>query len=149
MNAWPWLFFSGPTTRRIARLTACAGLGTLAAACVGDPVGAARIDPASPIAADATRLVKANRRVPTFAQIPPAPKDVRLPRAFRSAVVDTEAARDRLIAATGPGAWTLTGTEGFADRASAQADDEAVSARDTEGFARTGRERATPPPPAR
>jgi hypothetical protein len=149
MNAWPWLFLNHPVARKAARLSACVGLGVVATACVGDPVGSARIDPASPIAGDATRLVKVNPRFPTFAQIPAAPTDVRPPQAFRRAVEDTRAAGDRLVAETAPSTWSLTGTERFADRATAEVNDDTAAPRDTEGFARSGRERATPPPPPR
>jgi hypothetical protein len=150
MNAWPWLFLNDRTARKVARLTACAGLGALGAACVGDPVGRAHLAPSSPVAADAARLVRANHKFPTFAQIPAAPKDVRAPAAFRSAVTDAETARDQLLAETAPNTWTLSATEHFAAGANAHAsDDDDVTSRDTEGFARTARERATPPPPPR
>jgi hypothetical protein len=64
-------------------------------------------------------------------------------------VAETESARDKLIAETAPQTWTLTGTERFASRAKAAVNEEEVAPRDTEDFARTARERATPPPPPR
>jgi hypothetical protein len=149
MNGRP-LVFSGECTRRlIVRLSAGAAMGVLLAGCVGDPTSSAKIDPASPIAADADRLVKSNRKWMKFSDIPPAPTDVRPAKSYGAAAADVTAARDQLEQATAPSSWSLTGTERFAAGASAEARDQAIESRDTDAFAKSARERATPPPPPR
>lgn len=135
--------------RLIGGLSGCAVIGGLLAGCVGDPVRSARINPASPIAAEATQMVRSNRHWPSFSQIPPAPTDVRAPQAFGVAASDIQSAGERLEKETGPDSWSLTGTDRFAARANAQASDDSVESRDTDAFARSARERATPPPPPR
>ena len=142
---------NGRPARRAAGLLACAGVAGLLTACVGAPLTRARIDPASPIAPEAAKVLAAKRPYPTFSQIPPAPKDVRPARAYAAAAADTQAAADKLERETAPGTWTLTGTDRFAGAAQRQAgaEPDPASGEDTEDFARKLRERATPPPPPR
>lgn len=138
-------------TRPAAQLSACAGLALFAGGCLDGPTTRARIDPSSPIAAEANRLEKAQSRYPTFAQIPPAPKDVRPLAAFAELAADVRAAAARLERETAPDTWTLTGTERFAAAAEQRVGEDPgpAKAADTEAFARSLRERATPPPPPR
>ena len=142
---------NGRRARGVAGLLACAGLAGLLSGCVDAPLTRARIDPASPIAAEAAKVLATKRPYPKFSQIPPAPKDVRPARAYASAANDAKDAAAKLERETAPETWTLTGTEGFAGAAQRQAGAEPAPARneDTEGFARSLRERATPPPPPR
>lgn len=138
-------------TDKSARLASCVGLTLFVGGCLAGPTSRANIDPGSPIAADARKLEAAQRSYPSFAKIPPAPKDVRPLTAFAESVADARAAAARLEAETGPETWSLTGTERFAATAERQIgpDPGPASPEDTEAFARSLRERATPPPPPR
>jgi len=141
-------------SRRAVRLLGCVGLALLAGACVSaNPFATAPVDPNSPIAAGVAKSARVNRAYPKFSDIPSVPTDIRPLRAWGKTAGETEAARDRLEAETGPETWSLSGTEAFAADAQAAAGrEEAPSAAeqaDTEAFARALRERATPPPPPR
>jgi hypothetical protein len=131
---------------------ACAAACALASACAGVGLSDTRIDPASPVAGDVAKMVKANAAFPKFSQIPPVPKDVRAPRAYGVAAAQTVKVRDDIVAATAPGSWTLQGggdTAAFAGQARAAAGPELAPTDPavTEAFARELRRRATPPPP--
>jgi len=134
------------------RLLACASVAAALSGCAGvSPFTSAAVDPSSAVAARVEATARANKTYPKFSDIPPAPSDVRAPRAWGQAAVEVEAERQSLEQATGPATWSLTGTEGFAAQAKAEvgaevADDPAAAAA-TEAFARQTRARATPPPP--
>jgi hypothetical protein len=134
--------------RPTVRLLTCAAGCALLAACVG-PFGDAQVDPQSPVAAEVARAAHANRAYPTFASIPPMPKDVRPPAQYGRQAQAIEQARDDLEARTAPETWSLTGTESFAAGAQHEAGQEAAptGAGETSAFANTQRKRATPPPP--
>ena len=129
----------------ISLLAGCA----LLAGCVGNPFQDAKIDPASPVAADVARITRQPTKPPTFAGIPKPPTDIRplaqYGRDARSIVV----AGDALERATAPGTWTLQGTDDFATKARQDAGPQIEPPKpgDAEAFARALRERATPPPP--
>jgi hypothetical protein len=136
------------------RLGACllaAGALSGCASSLDNPFATAPVDPASPIAADVAKVAETNRDYPSFNDIPKAPADQRPAKAWGQAVAEVTAARDQLERETGPGAWSLGGTDAFADRAAADAGSGAAggSTADTEAFARAARERATPPPQPR
>ena len=153
MNASPRLFRNERPTGRVARLAACAGAGALLAGCAATPLATAKVDPASPIAAEVAKAAKDHRRYPAFADIPPLPTDVRPARAYGKAAGEIEAARARLERETAESTWTLNDTLGFSSSAqSAAGSDIAPSVQDaaaTEALARRLRERATPPPLSR
>lgn len=136
-----------------ARLTACAAMCVMTSACAGVGLSDTKIDPASPVAGDVGKMVKANAAFPKFSQIPPVPKDVRPPKAFGVAAAETVKVRDEIVAATEPNTWTLQGggeaTSAFAGQARAAAGPELAPTdpATTEAFAKELRKRATPPPP--
>ena len=135
-----------------ARLMACAAVCALTAACAGMGMSSTKIDPASPVAGDVGKMVKANAAFPKFSQIPPVPKDVRPPKSYGVAAAETVKLRDDLVAATEPNTWTLQAgdaTSAFADQARAAAGPELAPTDPavTEAFAKELRKRATPPPP--
>jgi hypothetical protein len=89
---------------------------------------------------------------PTFAQIPAAPTDVRPFVAWRSAIADLRKVGVQTAAEAHAGPWMLGGTEGWADRARAEANPPAPMTApaqgDTDAFVREMLRRATPPPRA-
>lgn len=153
MNASLRLFAklsAGPARGGVA---ACVALGALLGGCAGNPFAEAPIDPASPVAEDISRMVKASRQDPTFASIPPVPKEERKLADWGKAADQLEIAGAKLDRETAPNTWTLTGTEGFAARARSQAGPDLDTSTSTttasEAFAKELRERATPPPSPR
>jgi hypothetical protein len=149
MNARPKHFSREYARRLIGRLCLGAAVGVLLAGCVGDPVKSARLAPSSPIAADAVRIVQANRNWPKFSDIPLAPTDVRPAKSFGVAAAETRDAAARLEQETAPGTWSLTPSGPAETGVGRLNDEEDIKSRDSEAFVRSGRERATPPPPAR
>jgi hypothetical protein len=148
----PWA--SSFRLKPLVRLTLCIGLAGSAAACAQiSPFATRPVDAQSPIAADVSAASAADTAYPTFSDIPAAPKDVRTPEAWRSAV--TGALKDKRVLETQAAAnpQTLTNPEGFADAARARAATRPgdvpgpESRAETEAFAKALRERATPPPP--
>lgn len=92
---------------------------------------------------------------PTFAAIPEAPGDIRPARAWRDSIAGVQAAGARLAAETAPATFELSNTEDFAETtrrkldAGGQAPDAAASRAEADAFARSIRQRATPPPSRR
>ncbi|WP_430418377.1 hypothetical protein [Phenylobacterium sp.] len=119
------------------------------AGCTGVPFTDAKIDPASPVAADVARMSRADGKFPTFAGIPAKPTDVRPVAQYGRDAESVIAERQAIIAATEPSTWTLQGTEAFAERARSDAGPQIEPPKpgEAEAFARELRERATPPPP--
>ncbi|HEX3700953.1 MAG TPA: hypothetical protein VHV27_09800 [Phenylobacterium sp.] len=125
-----------------------AGACVLVSACVGNPFRDAQVDPNSPVAAEVARVARSGGAYPTFASIPPIPKDLRPVRQYGRDAKQVEASRAELEQATAPDTWSLTDPDAFAAKARAQAGAEpAPQASDAAGFAETQRKRATPPPP--
>ena len=152
MKAPARLFVNARHSRAAARLLACAGACLLTAACVGCGLSDTRIDPQSPVAADAAKLARSNKDFPRFSEIPPVPTDVRPPRMFGMAAAETVRVRDDIIRKTEPNTWTLQGgetTNAFASQGRTAAGPELAPTDPavTEAFARELRKRATPPPP--
>jgi hypothetical protein len=89
---------------------------------------------------------------PTFAQVPPAPDDIRPFVAWRSAIVDIRHVGAQTAAEANAGPWTLSDTQGWADQAKAAANPPAPMTSpaqgDTDAFVREMLRRATPPPRA-
>lgn len=150
MNAPRPLF---PNVRRASRLLLIAGAfggaGTLLAGCIGNPFADAKVDPASPVAAEVARIAKTNTDYPSFADIPAIPQDLRPVRLYGREARAVKQAGEKLVAETAPETWTLKNTESFAAEAQRDAGPtfEEGPQRDPEAFARELRERATPPPP--
>lgn len=146
MNASRPLF---PTIPGVATALAIAAGSVLLSGCVGNPFKDTKIDPASPVAGEVARLTRQDGKFPTFASIPKAPTDIRPLAQYgvdANAILAQGAA---LEAATAPGTWTLQGTDDFADKARRDAGPQIEPPKpgDAEAFARSLRERATPPPP--
>jgi hypothetical protein len=132
-----------------ARLLASVGACVMLSACVGNPFKDAKVDPRSPIAPEVARTVRPNAPYPTFAGIPPIPKDIRPHKQYGQAADQVEQAAAAVNRATADSTWTLSDSEAFAAQARAAAGPELAPAQqpDTEAFAKDLRKRATPPPP--
>ncbi len=117
-----------------------------------EPYGDAPIDASSAAAAQISAEAAQPGVWPTFASIPETPADVRTPAEWNMAVTDTESTRAQLLAATAPSAFSLSGSEAFAQAIRAQVGFDpadiptAADAAATEAFAAAMRARATPPP---
>ncbi|MET0272010.1 MAG: hypothetical protein ABW360_03375 [Phenylobacterium sp.] len=135
--------------RRAAGLIAGAAVAGLLSGCVGNPFEEAKVDPASPVAAEVSKLARANKDYPSFSEVPAKPTDIRPLRMYGQQARDIEVARAKLERETAPETWTLSNTEAFAAGARTAAGPEIAPAdpRDTEAFANDLRQRATPPPP--
>jgi hypothetical protein len=133
---------------RDARLLASVGACVMLSACFSNPFKDAKVDPRSPIAAEVARTVRPDAPYPTFAGIPPIPKDVRPHKQYGQAADQIEQAAAAVNRATAANTWTLSDSETFAARARAAAGPELAPAEpsDTEAFAKDLRKRATPPP---
>lgn len=148
MNAPMRLFLERFRAAPVAAIQACA-IGLTCAGCAGNPFATAPVAPGSPAAQAVLEGARADRDYPRFSDIPKAPADARPPAAWRASVVEVEAARAELDAATAPSTWTLDGTDAFARRAQADAapPPPITTPSSTQAFAAEARERATPPPP--
>lgn len=145
MNASRPLF---PTVPGAGTALAILAGSALLSGCVGNPFVDAKIDPASPVAADVARLTRQGGKFPTFAGIPKAPTDIRPLAQYGRDANAVLAAGAALELATAPGTWTLQGTDEFAEKARRDAGPQIEPPKpgDAEAFARELRERATPPP---
>ncbi|MBU1377902.1 MAG: hypothetical protein KKA30_18180 [Alphaproteobacteria bacterium] len=146
MNASRPLF---PTVPGVANALALLAGSVLLTGCVGNPFAETKIDPASPVAADVARMSRAAGKFPTFASIPKAPTDIRPLAQYGRDAKTILAEGAALEQATAPGTWTLQGTDDFAEKARKDAGPQVEPPKpgDAEAFARSLRERATPPPP--
>ncbi len=133
------------------RLVATGNLCLILGGCVGNPFADAKIDPRSPVASEVARSVRPGAAYPTFASIPPVPKDVRPHRQYGIQAARVDAAAAELVRDTADETWTLRNTDAFAAETRAAAGPDAVpgQAADTEAFAKELRRRATPPPSPR
>ncbi len=107
------------------------------------------------LAAAACASSGAQSGYPTFAAIPAAPADVRPAGAWRDSIAGVQASGARLAAETAPSTFSLSDTEAFAETTRRRLDaggpppDEAKSRAEADAFARSIRQRATPPPSRR
>lgn len=103
------------------------------------------------MAPEVASISRAEQSFPSFADIPPEPKDLRPLAAWGKAADATEADRLALEGATADNTWTLTGTEAFAAKANREAGPAPTSFASTtpatEAYVRELRRRATPPSP--
>jgi hypothetical protein len=128
--------------------SACAGVSKL------DFGSRATVDPSSPLAAEVQAASRAKEAYPRFADVPPAPTDVRPASAWSRNIYDTLQLRRQQSALAALYPQTLFGTDAWAKATRAEAvapptprEAAAVEA-PTEAYAKSLRERATPPPPA-
>lgn len=149
MYATARLFSIRRPLRRAASLLAGVGACALLSACISEPFQDAKVNPDSPIAADVARIAHEKIAFPTFASIPPVPKDVRPVKQYGQAAKAIEQARIDLEQKTAPESWSLANTDAFAAKAQREAGQEAAPRPngDTAAFATTQRKRATAPPP--
>jgi hypothetical protein len=149
MHAFARLFSIRRQIRPALGLVMGAGACALLSGCMSNPFANAAVDPASPVAAEVARAANTTRPYPTFAGIPPVPKDVRPVRQYGQQVKTIQQARADLEARTAPETWSLNDPEAFAAQARRQAGQEAAPTAngDTDAFAARQRKRATPPPP--
>lgn len=126
-----------------------AGLSALAAPAI---VSAADSCDATP-PARATASLESTARpdaYPTFCSIPPIPADVRGAAAYKADVVATRLAGARLVRATGPDTFSISGTDDFAGGAKLRATPPppitTPGQADTAAFEKASRARAAPPP---
>jgi hypothetical protein len=151
MNVRSSLFVNVRRTRRAAQLLAGAGACAVLSGCMGNPFRDAKVDPRSPIAAEVATAVRHDAPYPTFAGIPPVPKDIRPHKQYGQAAAQIEKTRDELALTTADNTWTLSNTETFAAQVKSGAgpDRGAAQQSDTDAFAKEQRKRATPPPPTK
>jgi len=137
-----------------ARLAGAAALCLSVSGCIANPFVDAQVDPRSPIAKEVATAVKPDAPTPTFASIPPRPKDLRPVRQFGVAARQVDKAATDLAAQTADDKFTLNDTATFAAQAQAAAGPDAgptpgQAAAETDAFAAAMRKRATPPPQAK
>jgi hypothetical protein len=137
--------------RSFLHSTVYAGLALVLA---GTPVAvsAAQPDTANPTPS-AMAAAEKNAPYPTFASVPPTPKDVRSLQAWKTAILDIRRSGADLGSQAAAERWTLSDTEGFAAKAHAEATPPApvTSALDPDTAAKVAemRARAKEPPRSR
>ncbi len=109
------------------------------------------VDATSPVAQEVIKASKTPGPYPTFAEIPPLPTDVRPPSAYAAAVADVREERQTLNAQAGALPPPPTDTESYASRGRSLTEGAGEPApsdaqQQTEAYANSLRERATPPP---
>jgi hypothetical protein len=100
MNARVSLFVKTRQSPTAAKLTVCVCVCALLSGCIGNPFEDAAVDPRSPIAKEVPKLVKADAAYPTFAAVPPVPKDVRPHKQYGVAAAQIDKAAADLERAT-------------------------------------------------
>jgi hypothetical protein len=149
MNVRSSLFVNVRRAGQAAQLLAGVGACAMLCGCMGNPFRDAKVDPRSPIASEVAKSVKHDAPYPTFASIPPAPKDIRPHKQYGQAAAQIEKTRGELVVATADDTWTLSNSETFVGEVKSGAGPDLGPAppSDTEAFAKDRRKRATPPPP--
>ncbi|HLY79970.1 MAG TPA: hypothetical protein VKQ70_11380 [Caulobacteraceae bacterium] len=131
---------------------ALVGLVTLASLTAGRSVAAPTAQPSASPALSAIAEGEKPATRPTFADVPPAPSDIRPFVAWRSAIGDIRQVGAQTAAEANAGPWTLSDTQGWADQAKAEANPPppmtTPAQGDTDAFVREMLRRATPPPRA-
>jgi hypothetical protein len=112
--------------------------------------GAAMAAPCAPAAPAAGEFARPQTLAfPDFCDIPAKPTNVPTAQAFRIEVVRTRVAGAVIVSQSAPDTFTLSDTEGFADRAKEEAAPpppmSAPGAADTEAFVNQSKAKATPP----
>jgi hypothetical protein len=129
-----------------------AGLAVLASFTADVSAAAPTAQPSASPAPGAIAAAEKAATRPSFASIPPAPTDVRPFRAWQVAIADTRHVGAQTAAQAAAEPWTLSDTQGFVDRARAEAEPPAPmttpAEANTDAFVREMLRRATPPPRA-
>ncbi|HEX7758854.1 MAG TPA: hypothetical protein VF459_05100 [Caulobacteraceae bacterium] len=116
----------------------------------GAGVSCAQSAPAPGLAPDIVARAAQPHDFPSFCSIPKIPTDVRGASDWKAAVLDTRLAGARLQRQTAASTWTLDRTDDFAAGARSEAAPpppmNPASEADTATFAKSLRDRATPPP---
>jgi hypothetical protein len=126
-----------------ATILAAPGVAGAAASC-------AQAAPVSGLAPDIVAQTTQPHAFPSFCSIPKMPTDVRGASDWKAAVVNTRLAGARLQRQTAASTWSLEGTDDFATGSRSDAAPPAqmtpASEADTAAFAKSLKDRATPPP---
>lgn len=133
--------------------SACAALAAAAAlaGCASNSSGAA-VDKTSPAAPAIAELPKTLGPYPRWSQFPRGPQPAPPPSEIARSVSDLQTAQANLLSSESKLQWTLSGTTGFAEETRGQinpayaAPPPADERAQTEAYARSLREKATPPP---
>ncbi len=135
-------------TRALCLGALAALLATPAAAGAASPCE--QTAPGAGLAPDIVAQAAQPHGFPSFCSIPAIPTDVRGASDWKAAVVDTRLAGAQLQRQTAASTWTLDGTDDFAAGSRSEAAPPApmtpASEADTAAFAKSLRDRATPPP---
>ena len=117
--------------------------------CMNSPFADTPVDATSPVAAEVARMSRQDVKLPGFDSIPKGPTDLRPVARYGRDAASLTAAGEALRAATEPQTWTLQGTDAFAEKARSDAGPQIEPPKpgDAEAYAKTLRDRATPPPP--
>jgi hypothetical protein len=130
-----------------------AGIAILASLAADQSVASPCAPPSVSPAPGAIAAAEKSAALPSFASIPAAPTDVRPFQAWRAAIDDTRHVGAETAAQAAAEPWTLSDTQGFVDRALAEASPPAPMTTpaqgDTDAFVRDMIRRATPPPRAK
>jgi len=130
-----------------------AAIALLASVAAGQSMASPCAPPAVSPAPGAIAAAEKSATRPSFASIPAAPTDVRTFQAWRGAIADARHAGAETAAQAAAEPWTLSDTQGFVDRALAEAAPPAPMTTPAEGatdaFVREMIRRATPPPRAK
>lgn len=129
---------------------ALAGAGLAAPASAQPTLKPPPVTP-NPVTLQAMAEAAKSAPFPTFAQVPPLPKDVRSMAAWKASVLSLKAQGAELTQMAAAEPWTLGDTEAWAERQRAAAAPPppvttASSQAETEAFAAAMRARAIPPP---
>ena len=144
-----------PLTRTPVRIAVALAAAALLSGCMTpsrNPFAFGEVDPNSAVAAEVREASASPGAVPRFADIPAKPTDVRSASAWRAAVLDETALKQKTEAEAAAIPFTLTGTETWAANARARvlpqySQQAPADARaQAEAFAAQAAARATPPP---
>ena len=132
---------------------ACTALAVAAAlaGCASNPSRAA-VDKTSPAAPAIAELPRTLGPYPRWSQFPRGPQPTPPPSEIASSVADLRGAQANLLSSASQLQWTLSGTTTFAEEARAQINPEyaapapADESAQAEAYAKSLREKATPPP---
>jgi hypothetical protein len=137
---------------RVKYSSLAAAIAVLASFVAGQSVAAPSAPPSASPAPGAIVSAEKTATRPSFASIPAAPNDLRPFQAWRVAVADTRRVGAETAAQAAAEPWTLNDTQGFVDRALAEAAPPppmtTPAEGDTDAFVREMIRRATPPPRA-
>ncbi|CAN5252236.1 hypothetical protein BH11PSE2_BH11PSE2_04310 [soil metagenome] len=146
---------AAPALKYLTRLSSVLSAALLLGACASPPdlVTKSRIEPNSALAMAISRVQATPLAYPKFSDIPAVPTDVRSPEAWKSSSSALQTTSGALKKADSDAKPEIADVDAFAKQLRNSAGlpgieaPSATSAAETEAFARSLRERATPPPP--